>query len=60
MNVGNAVAAASGSFLAEISVGSPNEYYLLSFCKKIFSGSKYPKNMIFNIEKEALAAALVQ
>ena len=40
--------AASASFLADISVSSPRKIYF-SLSKKIFSGSKYPKNSLFNL-----------
>ena len=43
---------ASASFLAELSVSSPR-IYLFSLSKKIFSGSKYPKTILFNFEKRS-------
>ena len=43
-------ASTSASFLAELSVSSPQKIFIL-LSKKIFSGSKYPKNIFFNFEK---------
>ena len=40
----------SASLLAELSVSSPQKILFL-LCKKIFSGSKYPKNILFHFEK---------
>ena len=40
----------SASFLAEVSVSSPRKLSIF-LSKKIFSGSKYPKNILFNFEK---------
>ena len=45
---------ASGSFLAEISVSSPRKL-VISLSKKIFCGSKYPRNNLFYFEKRSTA-----
>ena len=48
----------SASFLAEISVRSPRKLFI--FIKKIFSGSKYPKNILFNfVERSTRTCAFV-
>ena len=43
----------SASFLAELSVSSPRKLFIfvIKISKKIFSGSKYPTNILFNFEK---------
>ena len=40
----------SASFLAEVYVSSPRKSFLF-ITWKIFSGSKYPKNVLINFEK---------
>ena len=44
----------SASFLAELSVSSPQKLFIF-ISRKIFSGSKYPKNILFNFEKGSTA-----
>ena len=44
----------SASFLAELSVRSPRKS-ILFITKKIFSGSKYPKIILFCFEKGSTA-----
>ena len=47
----------SASFLAEILVSSPRYFFSLS--RKIFSGSKYPKNIQFDFEKGSIDGDIV-
>ena len=42
-------------FWLKYRLGHP-ENYLLSLSSKLFSGSKYPKNSIFNFENRSIAS----
>ena len=44
----------SAASLAEISVRSPQQLFIIHYLKNIFSGSKYPKIDLFNFENNAL------
>ena len=44
-----------GSFSAEISVRFYPEDYVFSISRNMFSGSKFPKNILFNLENRSTA-----